>query len=341
MSILDKKSIVMEAAAPKYKCLESECCDGIDVITIGTDEEAFVLNFEIGEEGVTVNIIDKDKGALVDDYDASYNDEESLRNQVNHSIATYEAIIDAKPKIENEASAKEKKAKYDQLISTASADSLVALSVTELKELDEHLSNMELPCMVKDACHDLITTTINNKAEATLVESVEADTDLEIQTESGGAAIAAAAKAAMQNPVVRELIISGSIEAIKTLGPEVLEMVKSVIQSVDAPKIVKKLCEYAVQKLTNDNSFKLEGYDKTVKIDVDEVKVDRPVVKFESDENGVTIESATALQLLTAFIDRVKRDSDEADDDILQRVLDDISAEAESLHEELSCMVVE
>lgn len=82
----------MEKAGDKYLCLENENMDNTDVITIANrDSDALLLNYEIGDSTITVNVVNKDEGSIVDSYSTEY-DDSSFDNKIDTSIATYEAI---------------------------------------------------------------------------------------------------------------------------------------------------------------------------------------------------------------------------------------------------------
>lgn len=89
MTIKDR---IMEKAGDKYLCLENDNVDNTDVITIANrDSDALLLNYEIGDSTITVNVVNKDEGSIVDSYSTEY-DDSSFDNKVDTSIATYEAI---------------------------------------------------------------------------------------------------------------------------------------------------------------------------------------------------------------------------------------------------------
>ena len=63
------KEQVLSVCGDKYQCLESVKVNGTEVITIGTEEEPYVLNFEIGDTAISVNVIDKCEGVVIDEYE--------------------------------------------------------------------------------------------------------------------------------------------------------------------------------------------------------------------------------------------------------------------------------
>lgn len=83
---------IMNKAGDKYVCLENEKSDNVDVITIANrDSDALLLNYEIGDSTISVNVINKQEGTVVDDYDTEYTDE-NFDDKIDTSISTYEAI---------------------------------------------------------------------------------------------------------------------------------------------------------------------------------------------------------------------------------------------------------
>ena len=89
MTIKDK---IMEKAGDKYVCLENEQQDNVDVITISNrDNDALLLNYEIGDSTITVNVVNKDEGSIVDNYSTEF-DDTNFDNKIDTAISTYEAI---------------------------------------------------------------------------------------------------------------------------------------------------------------------------------------------------------------------------------------------------------
>ncbi len=95
---MTNKEITESILSDKYKCLE--CENNETVISYGTEEEPYVLNFEINDDEISVNIIDKDKKIIIDTYDDSFETEDELKDKVTEARVSYEVIMSAKPKIE-------------------------------------------------------------------------------------------------------------------------------------------------------------------------------------------------------------------------------------------------
>ena len=128
---------IINKAGDKYVCLENEHSDGVDVITIANrDNDALLLNYEIGDSTISVNVVNKQKGSVVDEYDTDYTDD-NFDAKIGTSISTYEAISKSYAKHLNESSKEtisdELKSKFDDLMENGSNKLLDSLSDEELK----------------------------------------------------------------------------------------------------------------------------------------------------------------------------------------------------------------
>lgn len=133
----------MKACGSKYRCLECENVNGIEVITIGTEDEPYVLNFEIGDASISINVIDKDKGSLVDDYEDNYA-EDTFEDCVSNAIMTYESIVKDKQHIIEVQQSRAKQKKFDEIIEDGRPDLFQTLSNEELKELQAYVDTLDL-----------------------------------------------------------------------------------------------------------------------------------------------------------------------------------------------------
>ena len=89
---MTRQERIMNVAGNKYIWLENEQSDGVDVITIANrDSDALLLNYEIGDSTISVNVVNKGEGSVVDDYDTDYTDD-NFDSKIGTSISTYEAI---------------------------------------------------------------------------------------------------------------------------------------------------------------------------------------------------------------------------------------------------------
>ena len=123
---------IMNVAGNKYICLENEQSDGVDVITIANrDSDALLLNYEIGDSTISVNVVNKGEGSVVDDYDTDYTDD-NFDSKIGTSISTYEAISKSYAKRLKESSTDsindKLKAKFDKLMEEGSNELLDSLS---------------------------------------------------------------------------------------------------------------------------------------------------------------------------------------------------------------------
>lgn len=147
---------IMKACGNKYKFLECENINGIDVVTVGTEDEPYVLNFEIGDASISINVIDKDKGSLVDEYDDTYS-EDTFEDCVSNAIMTYESIVKDKVRISEVQQSRAKQKKFDEIIQDGRPELFEELSTNELEELKSYVDTLELT----DRESGLLNTVIN------------------------------------------------------------------------------------------------------------------------------------------------------------------------------------
>lgn len=113
---MDRKSIIKESIKDKYKCLECDNIKGLDVLSFGDDNEPYVLNFQVDDDTVNVNIIDKDRKSVIDNYSESFEDEDELRDKIKDASVAYDLVISAKPVVEKKIESKEAAAERDEII---------------------------------------------------------------------------------------------------------------------------------------------------------------------------------------------------------------------------------
>lgn len=138
---------IMNVAGNKYICLENEQSDGVDVITIANrDSDALLLNYEIGDSTISVNVVNKGEGSVVDDYDTDYTDD-NFDSKIGTSISTYEAISKSYAKRLKESSTDsindKLKAKFDELMEEGSNELLDSLSDEELKLFIDYIESSD------------------------------------------------------------------------------------------------------------------------------------------------------------------------------------------------------
>lgn len=137
----------MEKAGDKYLCLENENMDNTDVITIANrDSDALLLNYEIGDSMITVNVVNKDEGSIVDSYSTEY-DDSSFDNKIDTSIATYEAIKKSVAHKLAEKSSKsytdEDVSKFRDIIANGGSRDIYKLSKEDLKKMYDFVSDCD------------------------------------------------------------------------------------------------------------------------------------------------------------------------------------------------------
>lgn len=163
MTIKDR---IMEKAGDKYVCLENENVDNTDVITIANrDSDALLLNYEIGDSMITVNVVNKDEGSIVDNYSTEY-DDSSFDNKIDTSIATYEAIkksVAHKLAEAIKSYTDEDVAKFRAIIANGGSRDIYKLPKDELKKMYDFVSDCDdyksaralILWQVRDAIDDL------------------------------------------------------------------------------------------------------------------------------------------------------------------------------------------
>lgn len=151
------KDKIMEACSGRYNCLEEAEQDGLEILTIGKEDEPLVLNFEIGDNAISVNVINKDTHELVDDYTDDFDSEAELGDIFDTAISTYESIKQLRPEVEKDDDGIEQAVAdvTDEVKPDISADSIVP----EVSETDE--------LSASDLISKLITV-VNTEAEKQL-----------------------------------------------------------------------------------------------------------------------------------------------------------------------------
>ena len=94
------KETVAAKLKDKYTFLECDTSDELQLITVGTEEEPYALNIELQGNDIFVNIIDKDKRSIIDNYDDVVETDDAMNTFIDTAIATYESIVAAKPQVE-------------------------------------------------------------------------------------------------------------------------------------------------------------------------------------------------------------------------------------------------
>ena len=148
------KDKIMEVCGSRYNCLEEAEQDGLEILTIGKEDEPLVLNFEIGDNAISVNVINKDTHELVDDYTDDFDSEAELGDIFDTAISTYESIKQLRPEVEKDHDGVEQDVadRTNEMTSDISDDSVVS----EISETDE--------LSASDLISKLITA-VNTEAE--------------------------------------------------------------------------------------------------------------------------------------------------------------------------------
>lgn len=158
---------IMNKAGDKYVCLENEHSDNTDVITIANrNSDALLLNYEIGDSTISVNVINKDEGSIVDNYDTDYTDT-TFDSKIDTSISTYEAISKSHAKKMRESTEKELddelKKKFDDLLFKGDKQMLKSLSDEDLKKLLNYISTLDDSPLVKAIATNWVQIVIDDR----------------------------------------------------------------------------------------------------------------------------------------------------------------------------------
>lgn len=154
--------------------MECEDMPGYEVLTIARDEQAenepeYVLNFEIDDDKITVNTIDKDAGKLVDTFEEPYESEEDLVDVIDTAINTYDSIVDNKPSIIQKLS-------FDDLMSAEDwEDRLKALTAEELTAFSDYVNLQHLSNCCVGVMQQYINHLQNKAPEEPQVEETSAE----------------------------------------------------------------------------------------------------------------------------------------------------------------------
>ena len=132
------KETILRVCGDNYQCLEADNVEGVDVITVGTPEEPYVLNFEVGDASVSINVIDKDEGSIIDEYEDTFT-EDTFTDCVSNAVTTYEAIVKDKEGIRKIQENRSQTQKFDEILNDGAPESFETLSKDELIALDEYI----------------------------------------------------------------------------------------------------------------------------------------------------------------------------------------------------------
>lgn len=114
---MDNKEILKAALESHHSCLECDTIEGTDIVSFGNETEPYVLNFQIKDGQIDVNIIDKDRKAVIDNYKETFETEEELTQKANDASVAYDVILSAKPEVEKKLESKEANTRRDDAVS--------------------------------------------------------------------------------------------------------------------------------------------------------------------------------------------------------------------------------
>lgn len=188
----------MKRAGDKYICLENENTEGVDVITIANrNNDALLLNYEIGDSVISVNVVNKDDGSIVDDYVTEY-DDDNFDSKIDTSISTYEAISKSmKKRLKEKATVPytdEDAEKFRDILANGGSREIYKLSKDELEKMYQFVSDCDdyksvralVLWQVQDAIDDFRRSEKDRKKFETseeLIDAPKSDSVLNIEME--------------------------------------------------------------------------------------------------------------------------------------------------------------
>ena len=98
---MNKLDVLKEHFGKTLNVLECDNVNGSDVVSFGTDEEPYVLNFQLDDDcTIRVSVINKEKKNIVDTYTDTYENEDEFSDRMDDAEAAYNVILASKPAVE-------------------------------------------------------------------------------------------------------------------------------------------------------------------------------------------------------------------------------------------------
>ena len=113
---MDHKELLKKCFEGHQPCVECDTVDGIDLISFGKEEDPYVLNFQIDGNNLSVNVIDKDRKQLIDNYVETFDSDEELEQKANDAAVAYNIILASKPAIDEKLESKEESSRRDEAV---------------------------------------------------------------------------------------------------------------------------------------------------------------------------------------------------------------------------------
>ena len=114
--MLDRKEILKSCLEGFQPCVECDTVDGVDVVSFGEENEPYVLNFQIDGDTLSVNIIDKDRKTIIDNYSETFESDEELKQKANDATVAYSVVLSAKPTVERKIESQEESTRRDEAV---------------------------------------------------------------------------------------------------------------------------------------------------------------------------------------------------------------------------------
>jgi len=238
---MNLKEAVLKVAGSKYSCLESEQVDGVDVITIGHKKnERLILNYEIINESLSVNVIDKTEGKVIDEYIATFISDTEFESKVKTSVNTFEAICRTyKPaeieKVEEVIEVKTETPdipmndRFADILENGKVEELEQLSPSEIEALDVYAAGINAPKFVRSAIQNQIKKMKDREPVVDVLEGPESDELEKVVPEVGSFAEDALVEATMPQ------LLEAFIECLSNrIDIEDDEIVSRVLEDISA-----------------------------------------------------------------------------------------------------------
>lgn len=180
--ILNHVDILKSCFEGVIPCVECDKIGEIALISFGEESEPYVLNFKLENSDITVNVIDKDRKAIVDSYSDTFETEEELRNKAMEAGVAYDVILASRPEVEQKLESKAESDRRDDVVYNFKAIKSEVLDFTEKYDHDynEEDTNFDADAMRVSSNIEMYLSDIKERCKGLLTESAEEPEELPV-----------------------------------------------------------------------------------------------------------------------------------------------------------------
>lgn len=163
--------------------LECNTVNDSEVVTFGTEDEPYVLNFQLDDENsIRVTIIDKDKKVAIETYTDTYEGEEQFADKMNEAEAAYDVILASKPKVEAKLESKAEEDRRDDIVYKFKAIKSEVLDFTEKydHDYDEEDVSFDNDAIRVSSNIEMYLSDIKKNCKGIVTESIEEPEELPV-----------------------------------------------------------------------------------------------------------------------------------------------------------------